>query len=113
MTSLLEPPGWHTTSIPPVSVAIAAAQEWLDAYVAAWKTYDERQIADLWSEAAVWHYPFQTRASGRDEIVAEWLSERDAFVGESSTPSTIRSSFRATGSSPMAELSFTSRALMA
>lgn len=87
MTSFLEQPAWHTTQIPPVpaqaSVTRAAAQKWLDGYVSAWKSYDERAIADLWSEAAVWHYPFQTRASGRVEIVAKWMSERDAFIGES------------------------------
>lgn len=26
---------------------------------------------------------FQMRASGREEIVAEWMSERDSFAGES------------------------------
>ena len=30
----------------------------------------------------MWHSPFQTHASGRNEIVDEWMSERDAFVGE-------------------------------
>jgi ketosteroid isomerase-like protein len=83
MTNLLRQPEWHT--IPPSSARItrAGAQAWLDAYVRAWKTYDERAIAELWSEAAVWCYPFQTRASGREQIVAEWMRERDAFEGES------------------------------
>jgi ketosteroid isomerase-like protein len=83
MTSLLDQLAWHNTPISPAPITRAAAQKWLDAYVTAWKTYDERAIADLWSETAVWHYPFQTRASGREDIVAEWMSERDAFVGES------------------------------
>lgn len=84
MTTLLDQPEWHNAS--PGSAAVItrdAAQNWLDAYVIAWKLYDERAIADLWSETAVWHYPFQTRASGRDQIVAEWMSERDDFIGES------------------------------
>ena len=83
MTSFLEQPDWHTTPTPQVPVTRATAQKWLDAYVTAWKTYDQRAIADLWSDTAVWHYPFQTRASGREEIVAEWMSECDAFAGES------------------------------
>ena len=83
MVSFLHQPEWHDTPILPVSITRATAQKWLDAYVTAWKSYDERQIADLWSETAEWHYPFQMRASGREEIVAEWMSERDAFVGES------------------------------
>jgi ketosteroid isomerase-like protein len=83
MTSLLDQLAWHNTPISLAPITRAAAQKWLDAYVTAWKTYDEEAIADLWSETAVWHYPFQTRASGREDIVAEWMSERDAFVSES------------------------------
>ncbi|WP_104168942.1 nuclear transport factor 2 family protein [Arthrobacter sp. SX1312] len=83
MTDFLEQPEWHNAPMQPVPITRPAAQKWLDAYVAAWKSYDEGAISDLWSEGAVWHYPFQTRASGRDRIVAEWMSERDDFVGES------------------------------
>ena len=76
-------PAWHHSSTDEaVLLSRVAVQRWLDAYVVAWKSYDEAAIADLWSVDAVWHYPFQTRAFGRHEIVAEWMSERDAFVGE-------------------------------
>ena len=54
-------------------------QRWLDAYVEAWRSYDETAIADLWTEDAVWLYPFGTRASGRGAITAEWMAERDVF----------------------------------
>ncbi|MHA7282780.1 nuclear transport factor 2 family protein [Arthrobacter sp. TMS2-4] len=83
MTRFLDQPAWHNAPMPPVSVTRATAQTWLDAYVTAWKAYDERSIAALWSETAVWHYPFQTRVSGRENIVAEWMGERDTFTDES------------------------------
>jgi uncharacterized protein (TIGR02246 family) len=83
MAPPLPPPGWHR---PPdaagPAVSRAAVRSWLDAYVAAWRSYDAAEIADLWSEDAVWHYPFEVRATGRAAIVEEWMSERDAFVGE-------------------------------
>ena len=76
-------PAWHHPSAVKGSLpSRTAVQRWLNAYVVAWKSYDQSAIADLWSVDAVWHYPFQTRAFGRNEIVDEWMSERDAFVGE-------------------------------
>lgn len=76
-------PAWHTV---PVDARVAAthetAQDWLDAYVVAWQRYDPALIAELWSVDCVWHYPFGVRATGREQITAEWMRERDAFVGE-------------------------------
>ena len=33
-------------------------------------------IADLWTEEALWIYPFGVRARGRVAITAEWLGEK-------------------------------------
>ena len=57
-------------------------QRWLDAYVEAWRTYDEQAISDLFAEDASyrWH-PWDDEAGetvrGRDAIVAAWLGDRD------------------------------------
>ena len=53
-------------------------QDWLDRYVQAWKTYDEQQIADLFSEDAEYRYhPQDEPERGRDAIVAAWLHDPD------------------------------------
>ena len=55
-------------------------ETWLEAYVRAWKSYDEAEIANLWTEDATWVYPFGIRAQGRAEITAEWMAEKDLFT---------------------------------
>jgi hypothetical protein len=56
----------------------AAFQDWLDRYVAAWKSYDRAAIADLWSEDAQYRYhPEDEPVVGRDTIVSEWLDNQD------------------------------------
>ena len=55
-----------------------AFQGWLDRYVEAWKTYDERQIGDLFSEDAEYRYhPQDEPERGRAAIVAAWLHDPD------------------------------------
>jgi ketosteroid isomerase-like protein len=63
----------------------ADVQRWLDRYVAAWKSYDQAEIADLFSADAEYRYhPWDEPVRGRDAIVADWLapngnaSSRDA-----------------------------------
>jgi ketosteroid isomerase-like protein len=54
-------------------------QRWLDAYVAAWTTYDPAAIGDLFAADAVYYYftPFAEPIRGRDAIVKAWLDSRE------------------------------------
>ena len=63
----------------------ADVQRWLDRYVAAWKSYDAADIADLFSADAEYRYhPWDDPVLGREAIVADWIapdgsaSSRDA-----------------------------------
>jgi hypothetical protein len=57
-------------------------QAWLDRYVEAWRTYDESQIGELFSQDATYRYhPYDSGEDvvhGREAIVASWLENRDA-----------------------------------
>ena len=56
----------------------ADVQRWLDAYVAAWRTYDRDAIAALFSaDASYAYHPYDEPLRGRDAIVANWLDEPD------------------------------------
>lgn len=53
-------------------------QMWLDRYVAAWKSYDAKEIGELFSEDAEYRYhPEDEPERGRDAIVASWLDDQD------------------------------------
>jgi hypothetical protein len=53
--------------------------EWLDAYVAAWRSYDEAGIRGLFAPGATYAYhPYDEPLRGVDAIVASWLDEPDA-----------------------------------
>ncbi len=50
--------------------------EWLDAYVAAWKSYDREEIGALFSAEVVYRYhPYDEPVRGRDAVVSSWLGE--------------------------------------
>jgi hypothetical protein len=56
----------------------AGFQRWLDAYVAAWESYDADEIGALFSERAAYRYhPWDEPVLGRDAIVANWRGNRD------------------------------------
>jgi hypothetical protein len=56
----------------------AAFQNWLDRYVAAWKSYNRDEIADLWTEDVEYRYhPEDEPSVGRDTVVSDWLHNQD------------------------------------
>ena len=53
-------------------------QIWLDRYIAAWSSYDETAIGDLFAEDAEYRYhPWADPVVGRAAIVADWLEDKD------------------------------------
>jgi hypothetical protein len=65
-----------------------AAQAWLDRYVAAWRSYDRDEIAELFSvDVAYRYHPYDEPVTGRDAVVATWLGE-DSAPGSDSPAST-------------------------
>lgn len=56
----------------------AQVQDWLDRYVAAWKSYDPQEIGALFADDADYRYnPWGDAVHGRDAIVADWLENPD------------------------------------
>ena len=56
----------------------AHVQRWLDAYVAAWKSYDPEAIGELFSEDVEYRYhPADEPIRGRAAVVESWLGEGD------------------------------------
>jgi ketosteroid isomerase-like protein len=54
----------------------AQAQTWLDRYVAAWLSYDAKDIAALFSKDVAYRYhPADEPITGREAVVAAWLGE--------------------------------------
>ncbi len=53
-------------------------QIWLDRYIAAWSSYEEKAIGDLFAEEAEYRYqPWADPVVGRAAIVADWLENKD------------------------------------
>jgi len=57
----------------------SGAQAWLDSYVAAWLSYDEDDIKELFAEDVAYRYhPFDDPIVGRKAVVASWLGESES-----------------------------------
>ena len=57
---------------------LADVQDWLDRYVAAWKSYDPAGIGALFTEdASYWYHPAKEPTVGRAEIVDAWMKHKD------------------------------------
>jgi ketosteroid isomerase-like protein len=56
----------------------ADVDRWLQAYVAAWKSYDRDQIGALFAEDVEYRYhPYDVPVRGRDAVIESWLGESD------------------------------------
>jgi hypothetical protein len=54
------------------------AQDWLDRYVAAWKSYDRDDIAALFATDVHYRYhPYDEPIVGVEAVVSSWLGELD------------------------------------
>jgi ketosteroid isomerase-like protein len=54
------------------------AQDWLDRYVAAWKSYDAAEIGALFSDDASYRfYAYAEPVVGRDAVVTAWVGDSD------------------------------------
>jgi SnoaL-like domain len=71
------------------------AQEWLDAYVAAWTSYDPAQIAALFSDDISYrYYPYAEPVVGADAVVASWLGASESSTASSrDAPGTYQASY--------------------
>jgi len=60
------------------------AQDWLNRYVEAWRSYDPANISSLFSEDVAYRYhPYDDPIAGRDAVVASWLGQ--SASGDAST----------------------------
>jgi uncharacterized protein (TIGR02246 family) len=58
---------------------VQQVQDWLDAYVKAWRANDPAAIGELFAEDATYAYhPYSEPLRGREAIVASWLEHDDA-----------------------------------
>jgi ketosteroid isomerase-like protein len=60
------------------------AQDWVNRYVEAWRSYDPADISSLFSEDVAYRYhPYDDPIAGRDAVVASWLGQ--SASGDAST----------------------------
>jgi len=57
---------------------MAGVQRWLDAYVAAWRSYDPGEIKALFAEDAIYRsLPYDEPLRGREAIAKAWIADTD------------------------------------
>ena len=72
----------------------AAAQDWLDRYVAAWLTYEPDLIAALFSEDVAYRYhPYDEPVLGRAAVVSSWLGDDTPGASSRDRPGTYDASY--------------------
>ena len=53
-------------------------QDWLNRYIAAWRSYDRAEIESLFApDARYWYGPYREPTVGATTIADEWLEEPD------------------------------------
>jgi len=75
----------------------AEVDQWLRAYVEAWKSYDRAQIGELFAEDVRYRYhPYDEPVAGRAAVVRSWLGE-DEHAGASTPdePGTFAAAYQA------------------
>ena len=72
------------------------AQEWLDRYVAAWRSYDPDEIGALFSDDVSYRfYSYAEPVLGREAVVASWLGESDSSTASTrDAPGTFEAGYR-------------------
>jgi ketosteroid isomerase-like protein len=75
----------------------ADVDRWLEAYVAAWKSYDPDQIGALFADDVEYRYhPYDAPVQGRDAVIESWLGESDnAAASTRDEEGTYDASYRA------------------
>jgi len=76
----------------------AEVDRWLGEYVAAWKSYERDQIANLFSDDVTYRYhPYDDPIQGRESLLDSWLAQGefadDAWAPD--RPGTYDASYRA------------------
>jgi hypothetical protein len=75
----------------------SAVDQWLQAYVRAWKSYDPVEIEALFADNVQYRYhPYDDPVHGRKAVVATWLGEGDKDAASSrDEPDTYDASYHA------------------
>jgi ketosteroid isomerase-like protein len=75
----------------------AEVDRWLDAYTAAWKSYDREEIAALFTEEIEYRYhPYDDPIRGREAVVESWFGGGELDPASTRDPEgTYDASYRA------------------